>query len=79
MVAAPPEAEEESGASEGKRVRVWVVLSEVPPPEPADPEAAAPPEWPEEATSEGTSGDAVEVLKILAKRDPRSNTATFMP
>lgn len=76
---APREAEEESGASEGKRVRVGVVLSEVPAPEPPDPKAAGPPEWPEEATSEGTSGDAVEVLKILAKREPRSNTATFMP
>lgn len=45
---------------------------------PAGPAVAAPPEWLEEAIGEGTAGGAVEVLKILAKSDPRSNTATFI-
>lgn len=45
---------------------------------PAGPVVAAPPEWLEEAIGEGTAGGAVEVLKILAKSDPRSNTATFI-
>lgn len=69
----PREAEGESGGTAG-RVRVQAVLSSVP----AGPALAAPPEWLEEAIGEGTAGGAVEVLKILAKRDPRSNTATFM-
>lgn len=70
----PREAEGESGGMAG-RVRVEAVLRSVP----TGPEVAAPPEWLEaEAIGEGTAGGAVEVLKILAKRDPRSNTATFM-
>lgn len=56
------------------RVRVEAVLSSVP----TGSAVAAPLEWLEEAIGEGTAGGAVEVLKILAKRDPRSNTATFM-
>lgn len=75
---APGEAESESGAGAGKRVKVGAVLSEVSALEPAGPAVAAPREWLGEATGEGTVGGAVEDLKILAKRDPRSNTATFM-
>lgn len=56
------------------RVRVEAVLSSVP----TSSAAAAPLEWLEGATGEGTAGGAVEVLKILVKKDPRSNTATFM-
>lgn len=74
----PREVEGESGARAGKRVKVGIVLSEVPAPEPARPAVAAPREWLEEVTGEGAAGGAVEVLKILAKKDPRSNTATFI-
>lgn len=56
------------------RVKVEAVLSSVP----TSSSAAAPLEWLEEAIGEGRAGGAVEVLKILAKRDPKSNTATFM-
>jgi hypothetical protein len=76
-----PRGAQQSRASEGSRVTVTPVLSEVPAPEPAgpmDPAIAVPPGWLEGATGEGTAGDAVDVLKILAKRDPRSSTATFM-
>lgn len=67
-------AEGESGAKAGKRVRVRAVLREVP----ICPAVAAPPCCPEEVTGELAAGGAVEVLKILAKRDPRSSTAPFM-
>lgn len=62
-----------SGGRDGSKVRVSASLSDVLAPESTDPVAAAPPGWLE------TAGDAVEILKILANRDPRSNTATFMP
>ena len=75
---APREPERESGARAGKRVKVGAVPSQVPAPMPAGPAVAAPREWLEEATGGGPAAGAVEVLKILAKRDPRSNTATFM-
>ena len=65
---APREVEGEFGAREGRRVRVGAASTEV----------TAPSVWLEEATGEGTPGGAIEVLKILAKRDPRSNTVTFM-
>lgn len=71
----PRELDGESGARAGRTVKVRAALSEVPGREPA---AAAPREGLEEVTGEGAAGGAVEVLKILAKRDPRSNTATFM-
>lgn len=74
----PRELDGESGARAGRTVKVRAALSEVPGREPADSAAAAPREGLEEATGEGAAGGAVEVLKILAKRDPRSNTATFM-
>lgn len=67
---APLEVEGESGAKAGRRARVGAVLRAVP----AGPAVAAPSDLLEEATD----GGAVEALKILAKRDPRSNTATFM-
>lgn len=62
-----------SGGRDGSKVRVSVSLSDVLVPESPDPVPAAPAGWLE------TAGDAVEILKILANRDPRSNTATFMP
>lgn len=62
----------ESGGSDGSRVRVAASLSDVLAPETTDPVAVDPP------GRLGTAEDP-EVLKILAKRDPRSNTATFMP
>lgn len=70
----PREAEGESGGRAGWRVRVEAGLSALP----AGPAVAAPPEWLEEAIGAGIAGGAVEVLKILAKSDPRSNTATFI-
>lgn len=74
----PRAADGEPGARAGKRFRVSAVLSEAPALEPVRPALTAPPDGLEEATGEGTAGGAVEVLKILAKSDPRSNTATFM-
>lgn len=74
----PRELDGESGARAGRTVKVRAALSEVPGREPAAPAAAAPREGLEEDTGEEAAGGAVEVLKILAKRDPRSNTATFM-
>lgn len=74
----PRELDGESGARAGRTVKVRAALSEVPGRERAAPTSAAPREGLEEATGEGAAGGAVEVLKILAKRDPRSNTATFM-
>lgn len=62
-----------SGGRDGSKVRVSASLSDVLAPDSLDPVAAASPGWLE------TAGDAVEILKILANRDPRSNTATFMP
>lgn len=58
-----------SGGRDGSRVNVAASLeSETT----VDPVVVEPPGW------LGAAEDA-EVLKILAKRDPRSNTATFMP
>lgn len=74
---APRGVQGESGAKAGRRRRVGAVLSAVP----AGPALAAPSHLLEFTAGEGTAGDAgdaVEVLKILEKRDPRSNTATFM-
>lgn len=59
-------------------VRIWP-REGVREPEPMDPVAAAPTDGLEEVTGEVTAWGAVEVLKILAKKDPRSNTAIFMP
>lgn len=62
-----------SGGRDGSKVRVSASLSDVLAPDSPDPVAAVSPGWLE------TAADAVEILKILANRDPRSNTATFMP
>lgn len=62
-----------SGGRDGSKVRVSASLSDVLAQDSPDPVAAVSPGWLE------TAADAVEILKILANRDPRSNTATFMP